>query len=230
MRRALRDAAAGAPSFGAFMLEDGLARSLSRFPVRSPASGEYAGGVGGDGFREWVAAFLRRVGRGDGSQADGIADLVRSFCEAQGKAHALVHLRATFPNKRFAEPRWHRDGAYWPGAHCKKLVVSLRGAGTLFGELTGPHPEFPLPPGGGHGARELAAAAARHRAETAAVTRLARALGPQEAGVYTVGGGEDANMHSEPDMTMRRLFLAVLPGDASQVAWRGRRGRRGARS
>ena len=36
-----------------------------------------------------------------------------------------------------------------------------------------------------------------------------------------MGGGDDANMHSEPDMsTSRRVFLAVLPGDKGHVAKR----------
>ena len=214
MEKALEAAAPGAPRFGSFAIPSEAAEALARFPVKVPIDHEYMGSVASDRFREWVAGFVERVTatKADRDLVRHIASLARDFCAAQGKTHALVHLRARFPNKRYSRGRWHKDGIYWAGEHCKKMVVALRGPGTLMGRLVGEYPRGGI---GNKKERET------HQAEVNSATKLVRALEQGEAGVYTVGGGDRANMHSEPDMsTSRRVFLAVLPGDKEQVAER----------
>lgn len=218
MEKAIEDAGPGAPRFGSFAIAREAADALARFPVKVPFDDGYMGSVTSGGFRAWVARFVERV---TGTDADRelvrhIASLARDFCAAQGKTHALVHLRARFPNKMYSRGRWHKDGIYWSGEHSKKMVVALRGPGTLMGRLVGEYPSFPNI-GTDHEAR------AKHQADVNSATKLVRVLKQGEAGVYTVGGGDEANMHSEPDMsTSRRVFLAVLPGDKEQVDERRR--------
>ena len=219
METALQASASGAPHFGLFAIPAEAEDALARFPVKVPVDDEYTGCVTSDRFWAWTARFVETVSgtKADRNLAGHIVRLARDFCSAQGKTHALVHLRASFPNNRYSRGRWHRDGIYWPGEHCKKMVVALRGPGTLMGRLVKEHPSFP----GTGTAREKWA---RYQADVNSATKLVRALGPGEAGVFTVGGGDDANMHSEPDMsTSRRVFLAVLPGDKGQVAERRER-------
>jgi hypothetical protein len=220
--------------------------------VATPFSAQFAGRVaaGGD-FEAWVAALLMSRSHGrDGSEAGAasarllasdIARVTRAFCAAQGHDHALVHLRAQFPSRRYRVPRWHADGKYWAGEHALKLVVAIRGAGTMFGRLKPGrvYPDLPLAPGvRGRFARARAAldaVATEHRNALAGAVDPVRRLATLEAGVYRVGasgqggapGEEGAALHSEPDIDHRRLFLAVLPGTAAQV--RSRRDRAGTR-
>jgi hypothetical protein len=131
---------------------------------------------------------------------------------------AWVSLRASLPSSAFDIPRWHMDGYFFrPHSDQRKIVVTLRGATTLFSRLTG---EWR------HAFRECARCyqdapmALRGREELATIVNASggfETAGEMQGTIFVVGDCDRAAVHSEPMIHSERLFLSILPGSRAQI-------------
>jgi hypothetical protein len=213
---ATASAASGSARFALPMSPAGRS-ALKALKIEASFAGQMYGDPGAADFKRWVARCLQEMGNdpADCEQAvDLVSDIARLFASAFSMRRALVHLRGSTPNHTYDAPRWHSDGHYDVREEGTKMVVALRGAGTLFGTVPASRrSEFDALEGLEWRAEGLEQRADVRRRKDALVQGRSK-LGALEAGVYRVGGA-GAAIHSEPPVPRARLFLAVLPGKAA---------------
>ncbi len=166
-----------------------------------------------DVLEEGIADFLKNVGNNDQKTAEEaaviITKLVRSVLTGCQKESAWVALRAFVATDEYNQPRWHRDGYYFPpfsGAPFK-FIATLKGAPTLFYELPAAIRE-----------RFEMLEEQQNRAGLADLLdpSLAQTSGFGQGSVFIVGA-KFAAVHSEPVIRGQRLFLSVLPGSRAEI-------------
>lgn len=125
-----------------------------------------------------------------------------------------ITVRASKPTTAHDTPRWHCDGFYFPpeAGRQLKLVVSLKGSGTLFNPATPEKRE-----------RYLALSEIPHT-DPDRESKIAGGLGM--AGVEQAETG-DVHMflvgprcgaiHSEPPIHEQRIFMSLVPGSPAQI-------------
>jgi len=154
-----------------------------------------------------------------------ITRLTTAMKHGFGAEAAWTMIRVSQKSASWDMPRWHQDGSYIvsDGAKQYKLVASLRGPQTLFGEAVDTEQFKTL---------EYEAAAnydrnkfdddafhledMRIRQEMQKIVQPKTVLSAGEATLYLVGD-PDAAIHSEPPLTQSRIFIAILAGSSEQI-------------
>lgn len=141
-----------------------------------------------------------------------------------GKESAWVMVRTSLPHEDFTIPRWHPDGKYFDsGDETYKLVMTIKGALTRFGEVKDPdvfeeimkeishnhdlHPNDP---------EAFEREDLRLRKKLDAVVKEIHPSQQGEA-VYYLVGSHDAKIHSEPKIDEPRIFMSVVAGSTEQI-------------
>lgn len=146
-----------------------------------------------------------------------VTELAREIKKGFEKETCWVMVRVSLPNDEFQTPRWHPDGAYyhdsegrWAPAY--KLVATLKGPQTLFSEKIDTEKfEKTLT---GEDTIET-------RKELTKLVKPIDIVKDGQGVVYLVGH-KNAVIHSEPNITESRIFIAVLPGSEEQIKeWKG---------
>ena len=146
-----------------------------------------------------------------------VAQLARDMVNGFDKEAAWVMVRVSLPNSDFKTPRWHPDGVYFHDnegrlASAYKLVATLKGPQTLFAEKTNIEKFEELLNGNDD---------MKTRKELTKFVKPMDIVKDGQGVVYLVGN-KDAVIHSEPNITEPRIFIAVLPGSEEQIKeWKG---------
>src|SRR3989344_2076223 len=146
-----------------------------------------------------------------------VAELAREMVSGFDEEAAWVMVRVSLPNDEFQTPRWHPDGSYYYDnegrrAPAYKLVATLKGHQTLFAEKIDAE-KF--------GKTLTGEDTIETRKELAKLVKPINIVKDGQGVVYLVGH-KDAVIHSEPNITDSRIFIAVLPGSGKQLKeWKG---------
>ncbi len=180
---------------------------------------------------ESLVAKLEEIGKNESEVVLGLANIVASraqdFKEIMSKEALCVTVRSTIPHSYNDVPRWHSDGTYFTQEDDEKvykMVFPIFGANTLFGEtldkdryeellvesykndeINSDNPEI-------WDVEDL-----KIRKELDVVVQRLPDAGIEKASVFLVGH-EEAVIHSEPAISIPRIFVAVLVGSKAQIA------------
>ena len=181
-----------------------------------------------------VIEYLGDMGQNDPNDISHIANVIGRLSDGMRKGFneetTWTMIRVSLPNNEYKIPRWHPDGKYFKSSKKRyKLVATLKGPQTLFGEiidtdgvnrLEGERRENYQK--NEHDQAKLQEEDMRIRTQLQKVIAQKEIGGKGKAVVYLVGE-EDAVFHSEPDISEPRIFVSVLPGSKEQVSqWAAR--------
>jgi hypothetical protein len=132
---------------------------------------------------------------------------------------AWVALRMSLPNNLFDIPRWHIDGYFFRpfSGDQQKVVVALKGPGTLFAHLTRKWREVFLECAQRHQRTALALEGREELRQIVEAGGAVKATRAMEGTIFTVGCHESATIHSEPKISSERMFLSLVPGSMEQI-------------
>ncbi len=185
-------------------------------------------GVGTDELREKLQSYFGQMGENTEQDLLSISDIVWRLSEGMregfGEQSTWTMVRVSLPGSSFEVPRWHPDGKYFSSTKKQyKLVATLRGQDTLFGEAIDPEAVACFQEEESNNRRKYKDDPRRLqeeemciRRELAKVVRQTQIGGEGMAVIYLVGE-KDAVLHSEPYITEPRIFIAVLPGSKKQI-------------
>jgi hypothetical protein len=155
-----------------------------------------------------------------------IAGRAQGFKEIMSKEALCLTVRISLPHPYNDVPRWHGDGTYFTqneGEKVYKMVFPLMGANTLFGEVLDRSKYDALLLEGYRNDQfnsdsldVWAAEDLRIRKESVGVVQPLPDTGAEKATVFLVGH-EEAVIHSEPAVSVPRIFVAVVVGSREQV-------------
>ena len=122
-------------------------------------------------------------------------------------------IRPFCPNEDYRIPRWHCDGKYFNFHHpsnqriAYKFAFVLKGAATLFADV--PNSEKLL----------INSLSLEDRLLADQIVRKYKIESPQigELAIFRVGDEEKGAVHSEPHITVDRLFISILPGSEEEI-------------
>lgn len=178
-----------------------------------------------------LTAYFSELGENSEEVVTDISKLVTRVAETTiqdfDKESAWVTVRVSLPDDGFNVPRWHADGAYFKPAGAKdktyKLVMTLKGAQTRFGEKTDAEKFEQLMAESskndelnGGDAEIFEQEDIRIRKELDSIIRETHPVKDGEA-VYFLVGDENAKIHSEPPIGSPRIFMSVVAGSSDQV-------------
>lgn len=160
---------------------------------------------------EEIDEFLRSLGNDSTVSfpiTHVIIELIKRILLTMEQESAWVVIRASQPNSLYKIPRWHTDGYYFSPFKGEqyKVVATLLGPSTLFHNL---------PPEN----RESFNALGNVRQKTAVALKdvVPESASSGQGTVFIAGSKESAAVHSEPNISVPRLFIAIAPGSESQV-------------
>jgi hypothetical protein len=151
--------------------------------------------------------------------AESINKLVNRVLSVFGAETGWIAVRASKPTTEVNQPRWHKDGYYYPPEGLQyKFAITLEGNGTLFCDLTEEqHTRF----------NEIYADTSLNQNEIR--SKLAEfieplpiiAAKPFDGAIFIVGDPNTAAVHSEPTKieTDRRIFVSIVPGSKENITY-----------
>jgi hypothetical protein len=155
-----------------------------------------------------------------------ISDRAHGFREMMLREALCVTVRTSLPHSHNDVPRWHDDGTYFTqndNEKVYKMVFPIIGANTLFGEVLDKDKYDALLVESYRNDQVNSdnqdvwdAEDLRIRKELAAVVRQFPDAEEKKASIFLVGHAE-AVIHSEPAVTVPRIFVAVLVGSYEQI-------------
>ncbi len=189
---------------------------LEQLEIKDAPQFEYYGSI--KEIKAHVAPFLRELGNTKEEDIARACMVINSIVQYAGtmvnKEAVMIFLRASEPNDSFAIPRWHIDGGYYKpyDKNPPKFVATFQGPHTLFFPATSEE-------------REIVLDGLRNENEKAGRIHAAKQLDPAksvspkqgEGAFFLVGDCDNAAVHSEPNITSKRLFLACVFGDKEQI-------------
>ena len=171
------------------------------------------------------------MGGNSKSDVDRISRLVtrisKNMIEGFEEESAWTMVRVALPNELYDIPRWHPDGSYFKSSKkVYKLVMSLKGPQTLFGEKINVKKYDQLSRKSGENVeaniiknnnpKKFKKEDLRIRKEIIKVVKKTKVCKKGQAGIYLVGD-KDAAIHSEPKMNAPRIFISILVGSKAQI-------------
>lgn len=170
--------------------------------------------------------FLKDIGENSENTIEEISKLIIRIGQGLSKVFntesVWYEMRSITPNNFFTTPRWHTDAKFFNPLNAHKLVFALKGAQTRFGITTDKDRFVQLSIDENkekHGSEEDI----RIRKELdLIVDEIYPTSGDQNATVYLVTG-DDAIIHSEPQINESRLFMSIIPGTEDEISeWKHR--------
>ena len=150
--------------------------------------------------------------------------IIQPFLISMANNSLWLKISVMFPTTDYETPRWHFDGYYYDPTNDRiqmKLAGTLYGPGTLFKkdntDMRNKYFEMrkDLPPSKGDRTQET-------------INRKIIATGLQsyeneqpsnnnQVVLFIVGDQKKAAIHSEPNITSKRLFFSVVPGNVNDI-------------
>lgn len=165
------------------------------------------------GLKEELSAFLKSLGNTDACQVEHASTLVHSLTqtvltELQAET-AWVVMRVSTPHDAFITPRWHIDGYYYKpseGIIFPKFAMTLKGPHTLFYSAD-------------QSEQKMVIDNLDKREYVAKSLKTEKIISPLQGqgAFFVVGNALSAAVHSEPDITSDRIFLAIVAGTEQQI-------------
>ena len=170
-----------------------------------------------------INQYLMSIGTNESSLTKSVAHMIHEIVEKVvkgfGSETAWVVLRASTPHQIFDTPRWHTDSYYAPPfeGEQKKVVIALKGPGTLFCNLNPEkreafaelQEEMILTP-----FDEVKRQGLDTFLKAAQCEFLFPSLGQ---GSIFIAGAPYAAIHSEPPIKEPRLFISIFPTTVDQI-------------
>lgn len=183
-------------------------------------------------YQDNMKTFISRSGENSSDITDSVyfivMTIIKRIMREFGENHAWIQLRCQTPFNAFALERWHVDGKYAKDNSNKynsKFVMALKGASTLFCELTPDAEKEYIALDAKLGRQSLTES---YRQEMSSFLKEKKAKGQAHfyqikedsgCGCVFVHGGDmmKAAIHSEPHVTSERLFLSIVPMSEDKV-------------
>ena len=166
-----------------------------------------------------------------------IKNIINEFLSKTKQESALIHLRISKPNDEYKIPRWHQDGSYFKGQkkYNIKLLTSLKGNSTLVSRwnkkaIDEQDKIFKLieqkeanvnkvPSNKWLNCYDNYESYRESKLESLRVnlSKIIKHEPVNYDSVYSYVNGKYATLHSEPNITEDRIFLAVMPNSRENI-------------
>ena len=197
--------------------------TLKRFKIQKDGiSGNflYWGNVFTKDFEKEIETYLKSLGSNAETDVQMVSDLIIRTVQNTANLFftdlAWIEMKTFFPSTTFRVPRWHVDNKFFHPLKAYKLICTLKGAKTRFGN-TKKINDFKnltsLEVLAGHGTKRNIEV--RKKLDSI-VDEMPLSKFPLDAILYKVGAGS-FTIHSEPEAVSERLFLAVVPGSKKEI-------------
>jgi hypothetical protein len=160
-----------------------------------------------------------------------IKNIINEFLTKTKQESGLIHLRISKPNDQFKIPRWHQDGSYFKGQknYNIKLLTTLKGKSTLVSrwnkeaideeqkvwKLIEEKRANHMKASSNNWMRKFdkcdAYRSTKLKSLRIKLSKIVKHEPLNYDSAYSYVNGKYATMHSEPNITEDRIFLAVMP-------------------
>ncbi len=166
-----------------------------------------------------------------------IKNIINEFLTKTKQESALIHLRIRKPNDQFKIPRWHQDGSYFKGQkkYNIKLLTTLKGKSTLVSrwnkeaideeqkvwKLIEEKRDNHIKASSNNWMRKFdkwdAYRSTKLKSLRIKLSKILKHEPLNYDSAYSFVNGKYSTLHSEPDITEDRIFLAILPNSWENI-------------